>query len=203
MSLSFLLRLASFTTFARNLNDDPINAVSVAALKGHTEIGKLLLEKGANGKVDALIIGAMRGNRELVGDLLNSGGLNQRILDRALAQTDEREISELLKKAGAISMEQKQLRPELNVDEGTLQKYAGSYRLDEARQFTFFVRNGKLDGWDVRQYSFPITAVDKNVFRIGNDDSRTITFNEENGKIVGITVAQPGSKQTYNRVEGK
>ena len=55
----------------------------------------------------------------------------------------------------------------------------------------------------MRQYSFSLTAIDRNVFRIGNSDDRTITFNEENGKIASITVTQTGFKQTYNRVEGK
>jgi hypothetical protein len=109
----------------------------------------------------------------------------------------------MLKKAGAKPPEKKQLKPEVKVDEATLQKYAGTYRLDEARQYTFIVKDGKLGGWDVRQYSFALTAIDRNVFRIGASDDRTITFNEENGKIASITVAQTGFKQNYIRAEGK
>jgi hypothetical protein len=183
-----------------------VTALSAAADKGHAEIVKLLLEKGAKTKETALNIGAQRGHAPVVKVALGAGGLSQEALDRALGFVDEaenKEIAETLKKAGAKPPEKKQLKPEVKVEEATLQKYAGTYRLDEARQFTFIVKDGKLGGWDVRQYSFPLTAVEKNVFRIGNSDDRTIAFNEEDGKITSITVAQSGFKQTYNRVEGK
>jgi len=183
-----------------------VTAVSAAAEKGHAEIVKLLLEKGAKSKEQALYIGAQSGRAAVVKAALDLGGLPQEALDRALGSVDEaenKEIAELLKKAGAKPPEKKQLKPEVKVDDPTLQKYAGTYRLDEARQYTFVVKDGKLGGWDVRQYSFPLTAVDKHVFRIGNNDDRTITFNEENGRITSITVTQSGFKQTYNRVEGK
>jgi ankyrin repeat protein len=177
-----------------------------AASKGHASVVKLLLEKGARGKEQALITGAREGHASVVKVALDTGGLSQGALDSALGSVDEaknKEIAEMLKKAGAKPPEKKPLKPEVEVDESTLRKYAGTYRLDEARQFTFIVRDGKLGGWDVRQYSFPLTAIDKNVFRIGDDDNRTITFNEENGKIVSVTLTQSGFKQTLNLVEGK
>jgi ankyrin repeat protein len=183
-----------------------VTALSAAADRGHTEIVKLLLEKGVKGKETALYIGAQRGHAPVVKAALDAGGLSQESLDRALGFVDEaksKEIAEMLKKAGAKPPEKKQLKPEVKVEEATLQKYAGTYRLDEARQFTFIVKDGKLGGWDVRQYSFSLTAIDRNVFRIGNSDDRTITFNEENGRVVSITVAQTGFKQNYDRVEGK
>jgi ankyrin repeat protein len=186
-----------------------VTALSAAADRGHAEIVKLLLEKGVKGKETALYVGAQRGHTPIVKvalDAAGPGGLSQEALDRALGFVDEaegKEIAEMLKKAGAKPPEKRQLKPEVKVDEATLQKYAGTYRLDEARQYTFIAKDGKLGGWDVRQYSFPLTAVDKNVFRIGNSDDRTITFNEENGRVVSITVTQMGNKQNYNRVEGK
>src|SRR5574341_340882 len=180
-----------------------VTAVSAAAEKGHAEIVKLLLEKCAKSKETALYVGAQQGHAPVVKAALDMGGLSQETLDRALGfvnEAESKEIAEALKKAGAKPLEKKQLKPEVKVDDPTLQKYAGTYRLDEARQYTFIVKDGKLGGWDVRQYSFPLTAIDRNVFRIGNSDDRTITFNEENGKIVSITVTQTGFKQNYNRV---
>ncbi len=183
-----------------------VTALSAAANKGHAEIVKLLLEKGSKGKETALYIGVQEGRAQVVKVMLDAGGLSQETLDRALSFVDEaesKEIAEMLKKAGAKPPEKKQLKPEVKVDEATLQKYAGTYRLDEARQYTFIVKDGKLGGWDVRQYSFPLTAIDRNVFRIGNSDERTITFNEEGGRVVSVTLTQSGFKQNYNRVEGK
>lgn len=178
-------------------------ALYAAASKGHAEVVKALLEKGARSKEQALIVGAQEGHASVVKVALDMGGLSQETLSAALGGTENNEIAEALKKAGAKPPEKKQLKPEVEVDEATLRKYAGNYRLDEARQYTFIVREGKLGGWDVRQYSFPLTAIDKNVFRIGDDDNRTITFNEENGKIVSVTLTQSGFKQNYNRVEAK
>jgi hypothetical protein len=174
-----------------------------AASKGHPEVVKLLLEKGARTKEQALMAGAQEGHASVVKVALDMGGLSQETLSAALGMTENNEVIETLKKAGAKPPEKKQSKPEIEVDEATLRKYAGNYRIDEARQYTFIVRNGKLGGWDVRQYSFPLTAIDKNIFRIGDDDGRTMTFNEENGKIVSVTLAQSSFKQTYNRVEGK
>jgi hypothetical protein len=177
-----------------------------AASKGHADVVKLLLEKGARSKEQALIFGAQEGHASVVKVALDMGGLAQGALDNALSSVDEaknKEIAETLKKAGAKPAENKQLKPEVEVDEATLRKYAGTYRLDEARQYTFIVREGKLGGWDVRQYSFPLTAIEKNVFRIGASDDRIVTFNEEGGKIVSFTLTQSGFKQSYIRVEGK
>ncbi|MGH9768621.1 MAG: ankyrin repeat domain-containing protein, partial [Blastocatellia bacterium] len=177
-----------------------------AASKGHAEVVKLLLEKGARSKEQALLFGAQSGHAGVVKVALDLGGFTPEALNRALGATDQeekKEIAEMLRKAGAKPAERKEPKPEAKIDEATLQKYAGTYRLDEARQYTFTARDGKLGGWDVRQYSFSLTAIDKNVFRFGNDDSRTITFNEENGRVVSITLEQAGFKQTYNRVEGK
>src|SRR5215813_5986299 len=177
-----------------------------AASKGHVDVVKLLLEKGAKSKEQALFTGAQEGQASVVKAMLELGGLSPETLNRALSFVDEaegKEIAEMLKKAGAKPPEKVQLKPEVKVDEVTLKKYAGTYRIDEARQYTFVARDGKLSGWDVRQYSFPLTAIDKNVFRIGSSDDRTITFNEEDGRIVNIIVTQSGFKQTYNRVEGK
>jgi len=183
-----------------------VTALSAAAQRGHAGIVKLLLEKGARGKDNALFAAIGGGHTGVAKTVLDAGGVSQESLDRALGLALERgqsEIAELLKKAGAKPPEQKQLKPEVKVDEATLQKYAGTYRLDEARQYTFVVKDGRLGGWDLRQYSFPLTAIDRNVFRIGSSDDRTIAFNEEDGKITSITVTQSGFKQTYNRVEGK
>jgi ankyrin repeat protein len=177
-----------------------------ATREGHAEVVKLLLEKGARSKEQALIIGTQAGHLAVVKVVLELGGLAPETLNRALESAnhgERKEIAALIKQAGATANAPKPLKGEVQVNAALLQKYAGTYRIDEARQYTFIVQNGKLSGWDVRQYSIPLAAIDKNVFRLFNDDNRTVTFNEENGKIVSITVYQNGFKQNYNRVEDK
>jgi ankyrin repeat protein len=183
-----------------------VTALSAAAQRGHAEIVKLLIEKGASGRENALFAAIGGGHSSIVKTVLDAGGIKQESLNQALGFALERErseIAELLRKSGAAPPPPKTLKPEVKVDEATLQRYAGTYRLDETRQYTFIVKDGRLGGWDVRQYSLSLTPIEKNVFRIGSSDDRTITFNEENGKIISITVTQSGFKQTYNRVEGK
>jgi ankyrin repeat protein len=181
-------------------------ALNSAANGGHAEIVRLLLEKGANSKEAALFTATFADKPAVVKTVLELGGFKPETLDQALRNAEENEranIAEMLRNAGAKPLARKTLKPEIKIEAATLQRYVGTYRLDEARQYTFIIAGGKLSGWDVRQYSFPLTAIEPNIFRLGNDDSRTITFNEENGKVVSITLNQGGFKQNYNRVEGK
>ena len=114
-----------------------------AASKGHAEIVKLLLEKGARSKEQALFFGAQEGQASVVKVAIDMGGLSQETLSAALGMTENIEIVETLKKAGAKPPEKKPSKPEVKVDEGALRKYAGNYRIDEARQYTFIVKDGK------------------------------------------------------------
>jgi Ankyrin repeats (3 copies) len=224
--LLLLISLAPIGALAQSANDDLI----AAAKKGDIEAVKSLIAKGANVNArtnygaTALHFAADRGHLEVIKALVEAGAdVNARddfykMPPMALAtMRDHKEVVAYLQQAASakkeplqppaaqtnVQPEKKSPKPVVEVEEAALRKYAGEYRIDEDRQFTFIVKDGKLGGWDVRQYSFPLTAIDKNVFRIGDDDSRTFTFNEENGKIISVTLAQSGFKQTYNRVEGK
>lgn len=181
-------------------------ALIAAANGGHTEIVKLLLDKGAKGREQVIFSGIQEGNSAIVKIALSGATIPKPILDRGLdfaKNTGNEEIIAILTEAGATAAPPAPLKPEVKVDPETLKRFAGTYRISDERQYTFILRDGKLSGWDVRQYSFPLTAIGPNVFRIGDNDARTVTFNDENGRITGMTLTQSGATQTYQRVEAK
>lgn len=181
-------------------------ALIAAANGGHTEIVKLLLDKGAKGREQVIFSGIQEGNSAIVKIALSGATIPKPILDRGLdfaKNTGNEEIIAMLTEAGATAAPPAPLKPEVKVDPETLKRFAGTYRISDERQYTFILRDGKLSGWDVRQYSFPLTAIGPNVFRIGDNDARTVTFNDENGRITGMTLTQSGATQTYQRVEAK
>ncbi len=77
-----------------------------AAQKGHAEIVRALLERGAEGKEDALMMGASAGQLALVKVVLDQKGeLKAETLSNALAAAtrgNNAEMIELLTKAGAV-----------------------------------------------------------------------------------------------------
>lgn len=181
-------------------------ALIAAANGGHIEIVKLLLDKGAKGREQVIFSGIQEGNSAIVKIALSGATIPKPILDRGLdfaKNTGNEEIIAMLTEAGATAAPPAPLKPEVKVDPETLKRFAGTYRISDERQYTFILRDGKLSGWDVRQYSFPLTAIGPNVFRIGDNDARTVTFNDENGRITGMTLTQSGATQTYQRVEAK
>lgn len=181
-------------------------ALIAAANGGHIEIVKLLLDKGAKGREQVIFSGIQEGNSAIVKIALSGATIPKPILDRGLdfaRNSGNEEIIAMLTEAGATAAPPAPLKPEVKVDPETLKRFAGTYRISDERQYTFILRDGKLSGWDVRQYSFPLTAIGPNVFRIGDNDARTVTFNDENGRITGMTLTQSGATQTYQRVEAK
>jgi len=173
-----------------------------ALAKGHAEIVKLLLDRGAQGKERALIEGAESGNVETVKAALSKGDLKQEALATALGRAtkgNHTEIAELLKKAGATPP------PPANfqVDAETLKSYAGTYKNDRAGELTFVVKDGKLTGGPSGQPPFTLGAYNKNTFVILEFDSITITFNQENDKVVGLTLKQSAGTFEFKRVEQK
>jgi hypothetical protein len=182
-----------------------MTALSSAADKGHAAVVKLLLEKGAQGKERALMTGVFEGHREVVKVVLDQGGLKPETLTQALGNALERnqtEIAKLLKKAGATPPPPKP-PPEVKVDDETLKKYAGTYRNKDGMEYTFVFKDGKLSGWDSRQFIVTLSAIDQTAFRLVGFGSALVTFNQEGGRVTGITIKQGNSSQTYHRMGDK
>lgn len=167
-----------------------------ASSKGYVEIVGMLLERGATGKDGVLVEAADEGNMEMARMVLKNGSLDGEILSIALAKAvkhQHTEIVELLKSAGA----KPQPPADFQVDTGTLNLYAGTYRHESGREMTLSVKEGQLC---IGGESF-LGAVDKLTFRLKEDNGVTIVLNLDGDRVVSLTVRQVGELSVFKRVE--
>ncbi len=165
---------------------------------GHVEVVKLLLDKGAAGIERALMSGVEDGNVEIVKAALEKDGLKPETLNNALRKASSgsnKEIVELLKKAGAVAVE-------VTVDPEVLKGYAGLYKNEQVGELTVEIRDGKLAGKVGGQGWFTTSAISKTTFAVIEVDA-TMTFNIEGDKVPGFTLAQGGATFVFKRVEQK
>jgi ankyrin repeat protein len=169
-----------------------------AAQKGHAKVVEALLDAGAEGKEDALDIGASGGHLELVQMLLAKGGLKPEKLSEALAVAERgkyTEIADALRKAGAVPPP----KADFKVDAETLNSYVGTYKLDSGAEFNAIVKDGALVIGPPGQ-QLTLGAFDKLNFRPMEFEGVTITFNVENDKVIGFTLKRGTSTQVFKKV---
>jgi len=169
-----------------------------ALSRDHAEIVRLLLDKGASGTERVLMSGVQDGNLEIVKIALAKGGLKPETLNSALRRASagtNKEIIELLKKAGAVAVE-------VSVEPEILKSYAGLYKNDQVGELTIDVKAGKLVGKVGGQNWFSTAALSKNSFAIIEVEA-TITFNTEAEKVTGLTLKQSERTFAFKKVEQK
>jgi len=169
-----------------------------ALSKGNAQIVRLLLDKNASGIERALTSGVQDGNVEIVKAVLDRGGLKPETLNNALrraSSSGNKEIIELLKKAGAVAVE-------VRVEPEILKRYAGLYKNDQVGELTVDIKEGKLVGKMGGQGSFSTAPLNETTFAIIEVEA-TITFNTESDKVTGFTLKQSGLTFAFKRVEQK
>ena len=170
-----------------------------AAQKGYAKIVEALLDAGAEGKEDALAIGASGGHLELVRMLLAKGGFKAETLTDALAaatQGKHTEIADVLTKAGAVPPP----KADFQVDAETLKTYVGTYKPPSGNDFTVALKDGKLVAGPAGQ-QITLGAFDKTNFRPMEFEGVRITFNVENGIVTGFTLKQGSTTQVFKKVQ--
>lgn len=183
-----------------NVKDTFYNATPIiwAAQKGHAKIVEALLDAGAEGKDDALSIGASSGHLELVRVVLAKGGLKAETLSDALVIAERgkhTEIVGLLTKAGAVPPP----KADFQVYAETLKTYAGTYKPERGTDFTVVFKDGKLVAGPPGQ-QLALGAFDKTTFRPLDIEGVRIIFNVENGVVTSFTLRQGSSTQVYKKV---
>src|SRR5262245_52491638 len=169
-----------------------------ALSKGNAEVVKLLLEKGANGPERALMSGVQQGEVDVVKVVLERGGLKPETLSRALRTASagsNKEIVDLLKKAGAVVVE-------VTVEPEVLKTYEGLYKHEQIGELTIEIKDGKLLGRISGQGQFTTYPQSKTSFAIVQVEA-TITFDIEGDKVTGLTLKQGGATFAFKRVEKK
>ncbi|MDQ1557609.1 MAG: hypothetical protein QOD32_669 [Pyrinomonadaceae bacterium] len=170
-----------------------------AAQKGHAKIVEALIASGAEGRDDALQIGAGEGFVELVKVVLAAGGLKAEGMTDALAaatRANHTEIAELLTKAGAVPPP----KADFKVDAETLNSYTGVYKLDSGAEFNAVVKDGVLVIGPPGQ-QLTLGAFDKLNFRPLEFEGVTITFNVENGVVSGFNMKRGTNTQVFKKIK--
>jgi hypothetical protein len=168
----------------------------------HGEIAKLLIQKGAPGKEQALSTAVQTGDASLAKVILDTGvaaGSLSDALELAKA-TNKTEMVTLLEQAGAKPYQ------DFKVDPALLARFPGTYKAPATgNEFTVVAAGARLvfgpaTGAGQR---IPLVATGEKSFKaIG--PPITVTFQVEGDKVSSLTVTQGANPaQVFTRVEGK
>ncbi|MDQ3665594.1 MAG: ankyrin repeat domain-containing protein [Acidobacteriota bacterium] len=206
-------------------------ALFKAAERGHTEVVKVLLARGADASVKDTFYGAtamtwalqnkhigavgalLEKDAASVNDVLTTGARegNAALVGVALARGSAK--PEALTAALAMTMDDKErveiaamlkkagALPPLEVDSATLQSYVGRYKADQGPEMVFSLRDGRLFAAPAGQQPLAMMAVDKMTFRPVAFDGITVAFSVEGNKASGFTFKQGANTTLYKRVE--
>ena len=165
----------------------------------HTEIAKLLLAKGAQGKDEALSSAVSDGDAALTRVILDSGGVPAAALSDALENAGAQgkgELVTLLQRAGAKPFD------DFKIDEPQLARYAGAYQNASGLPVVCTVAGSRLAAAAFGQ-KFVLSAIDSTRFRVIGAPELSITFQVADGKVTGLVLTQGSNTTPFTRVEGK
>ena len=205
-------------------------ALFKAAERGHTEVVKLLLARGADVTVKDTFYGATAMSWALdndhietvralldkdansVSDVLMTGVREGKdaLVEMALAKGGLKPetltgalamaLSDKDKTAIVAVLKKAGAQPPLEIDAATLQTYVGRYKSEQGNEIAITVRDGKLFANPGNQ-PLALMAIDKTTFRPVAFDGLTISFAMTGNKITGLTMVQGTRPTAYNRVE--
>ena len=169
----------------------------------HSEIAKLLVQKGSPGKEQALTSAVQGGDASLAKAILDTGGIPASNLSDAIEAakaTNKPEMIALLEAAGAKPYE------DFKIDPALLAKYPGTYKTSAGNEVTIVAAGPRIT---LGQAAAPpgqrlaLVATGENAFKaIGAPI--TMTFQVEAGKVASFTLTQGTNPGTvFTRVEGK
>ena len=171
-------------------------AMTWALDSGHIDVVKELLEKQPASVGDVLMSGVMGQRPELVKLALAKGELKKETLTTALVvaarNKDKPEIAELLKTAGAV--------PPPQVNNATLQSYAGKYKGEAGMEVTITVSEGNLVAAPTGQRQQQLIPVDDTTFRALFAENVIVRFKVEDSKVTGFALTQGQNTTQLTRV---
>lgn len=171
-------------------------AMGWALQNNRNEVVRLLLEKDKASADSVLMNGVREGNKDLVQIALAAGTIKAETLTSALVAAmddkDKTEITEILKKAGAV--------PPPPIDAAVLQSYVGKYRGDPGPEIAITLAEGKLSAVVVGQRPFVLMALNATTFKPAAFDGVTIIFSVEGGKVTGFALKQGPATTQLKRV---
>jgi ankyrin repeat protein len=172
-----------------------------ASSRNHAKIVRMLLEKGAQSKELALSIAVSEGHLDVARAVLELGGMTPEALGKHLAaatRNKHEEVAALLRQSGA----RLPVINEFKLEPEALKAYAGVYKGANG-EFTFVVKEGRLEGGPTGGQVYALMATDKQAFVIKDYPDLSLAFRFEGEKVVAVTIKQGGGEQVYQRVEVK
>ncbi|HET6893726.1 MAG TPA: ankyrin repeat domain-containing protein [Pyrinomonadaceae bacterium] len=206
-------------------------ALFKAAERGHTDVVKLLLARGADVTVKDTFYGAtamtwalsnnhigavsalLQKDSSSVNEVLITGMRegNVELVKVALANGNAK--PETLSAALVTALNDKDkvelaemlkkagAKPPLELDAATMQSYAGKYRPEQGNDITFLVKDGKLFAQPGTQQPFAMMAIDKTTLRPVAFEGLVVTFTVEGEKATGFTLKQGPNTTVFKRIE--
>ena len=206
-------------------------ALFKAAERGHTEVVKLLLARGADVTVKdtfyqatamtwalsnghtAAVDALLDKDNGSVGDVLLTGAregkpeLVKIALGKGTAKSETLTAAlvtaETENKAEIVEMLKKAgATPPMALDTATMQSYAGKYKPEQGGDVTILTKEGKLFvQFGTRQ--IPMMALDKTTLRPTPFEGFTVTFTVEGDKATSFALKEGSGTTVYKRVEEK
>ena len=206
-------------------------ALFKAAERGHTEVVRLLLARGADVTVKDTFYGATAMSWALdndhietvrallekdsgsVGDVLMTGVREGKdaLVEIALAKGGLKPealtgalasaLSEKDKTAIVEMLKKAGAQPPLEIDAATLQTYVGRYKSEQGTELAITVKDGKLFATPANQAPWALMAIDKTTFRPVAFDGLTISFTVTDNKVAGLNLKQGNSNNAFKRIE--
>lgn len=205
-------------------------ALYKAAERGHAEVVRVLLARGADPSVKDTFYGATAiswalGNKhiEVVRALLekDSGSVNDVLLTgtregnielvRMALQRGGLKPETLTSALSVSSGDEKKAEianllkkagavPPMEVDAAILQLYVGRYKPEQGGEIVFTLQDGKLFAAPVGQQPLALMALDKTSFKPVAFDGITVTFKAEENKVNSFTLKQGPNTTVFTRV---
>ena len=206
-------------------------ALFKAAERGHLEVVKVLLARGADVSVKDTFYGAtamtwaldnkhievvralLEKDADSVGDVLMSGVREGNVdLARAAIEKGGLKPETLTGALAAATADEKKSEiaemlkkagavPPPEIDAATLQSYVGKYKGEPGPEIAITLKDGKLFAAPPGQPPIALMALDKTSFKPTAFDGLTVTFNVEGGKAVGFALKQGPNTTQLKRVE--
>jgi ankyrin repeat protein len=206
-------------------------ALFKAAERGHTEIVKLLLARGADVTVKdtfynatAMTWALSNGHVETVRALLekDSGSVSD-VLMTGVREGKDAYVEMALARGGvkpetltaalaaasndkdktaiAEMLKKAGAQPPPEIDVAILQSYVGRYKPEQGGEIAITVREGKLFVTPANQGPLAMMAIDKMSFRPIAFDGLTVSFTMTGDKVSGFTLKQGANNTVYKKVE--
>lgn len=206
-------------------------ALFKASERGHAEVVKILLARGADVTVKDTFYGAtamtwaldndhievvralldkdssnvaevlMTGAREGKAPLVEVALARGGLKPEALTSAYAAVMSDKEKAAIAEMLKKAGAIPPLELDAATLQTFAGRFKPEQGAEFTLAVKDGKLFAAPTGQREIALMALDKTSFRPIAFDGIVITFILDGDKPNGFALKQGATTTVFKRVE--